>query len=132
MIRLTLLLTIVLCLLAAKSAANEQPQIQSLEVRVGFDRSAERFELTVPIVDLASNPVYWFLCIGGSGDYLDRLSGTGETNLVGSLACLLSPMILRLSEPHRVYQRLHLLRGRSDDLAMSRGTKLSLEFADDD
>jgi len=85
-----LLLAIVLSLLAVKSGANEWPQIHSLEVRVGIERSAERFELTVPIVDLAGKPVYRVLCIGGSDGYFDRLSGTGETNLVGSLASLLN------------------------------------------
>ena len=82
MTRLLLVFLILLGSTGAESGAGEWPQIRSHEARAGFERSVERFELIVPIYDVAGSPVYWILCIGGSDDHLDRLSAIGETNLV--------------------------------------------------
>lgn len=84
---------IVFCLALNVSLVPESlaswPSIQPVQATVGFDRQASMFDVSIAINGLDGKPLYWFMCIGGSDRYLDRLSGSTDFNYVGPLLCRL-------------------------------------------
>jgi hypothetical protein len=66
------------------------PSVEALEVSVGFDARAERFEFTTPLYTGDGEPGYWLRCIGGRDRFLDELSKNTQINFVGPLSCRLN------------------------------------------
>ncbi|WP_150107388.1 hypothetical protein [Pedosphaera parvula] len=75
------------------------PRILEVEEVYELDYTKDWIHLQFPIRDAAdSETLYSFICVGGSDEYLDSLSGVTGVNFVGWLGCVLVEGIESFSE----------------------------------
>ena len=66
---------------------DEWPRVREFQASFGIDTSSERILLVLPIYNYNDQEEYRLVCIGGSTEYLDRLTAETGAHFVGPLQC---------------------------------------------
>ena len=69
------------------STADEWPRVREFQASFGINAASERIFLLLPMYNYDNNEEYRLVCIGGSTEYLDRLSSEMGAIFVDPLQC---------------------------------------------